>query len=122
MCESWRTLTLSDYKDQVGTIPYRKRLPTALYVHREGLASVGGSLGVVLDQAVVRYQMSAEFNFARMSCAILDSDDGDRARPAGAKAETLVRSEKSCVSGGESPSSLEARLPEFGTKVMNGKV
>ena len=33
-----------------------------------------------------------------------------------------VRSEKSCVIGGESPSSLEARLPEFGTKVMNGKV
>ena len=39
-----------------------------------------------------------------------------------AKAEKLVRSEKTCVSGGESPSSLEARLPEFGTKVMNGKV
>jgi len=34
----------------------------------------------------------------------------------------LVRSEKTCVSEGESPSSLEARLPEFGTKVMNGKV
>jgi hypothetical protein len=39
-----------------------------------------------------------------------------------AKAEILVRSEKTCVSEGESPSSLEARLPEFGTKVMNGKV
>jgi hypothetical protein len=38
------------------------------------------------------------------------------------KAEMLVRSEKTCVSGGESPSSLEAKLPEFGTKVMNGKV
>ena len=34
----------------------------------------------------------------------------------------LVRSEKACVSEGESPSSLEARLPEFGRKVMNGKV
>jgi hypothetical protein len=34
----------------------------------------------------------------------------------------LVRSEKTCVSEGESPSSLEARLPEFGTKVKNGKV
>jgi len=33
----------------------------------------------------------------------------------------LVRSEKTCVSEGESPSSLEARLPEFGTKVMNEK-
>jgi hypothetical protein len=38
------------------------------------------------------------------------------------KAEMLERSEKSCVSGGESPSSLEVRLPEFGTKVKNGKV
>jgi len=26
------------------------------------------------------------------------------------------------VTGGESPSSLEAELPEFRTKVMNGKV
>jgi hypothetical protein len=50
--------------------------------------------------------------------------EGSEAGRAGfkGKAETLVRSEKSCVSGGESPSSLEARLPEFGTKVMNGKV
>jgi hypothetical protein len=39
-----------------------------------------------------------------------------------AKAEMLVRSEKTCVSEGESPSSPEARLPEFGTKVTNGKV
>ena len=38
------------------------------------------------------------------------------------KTESLVRSEKTCVSEGGSPSSLEARLPEFGTKVMNGKV
>jgi hypothetical protein len=38
------------------------------------------------------------------------------------KAEALVRSEKTCVSEGESPSRPEAKLPEFGTKVMNGKV
>ena len=43
-------------------------------------------------------------------------------KPTRAKAEKLVRSEKTCVGEGESPSSLEARLPEFGTKVMNGKV
>ena len=34
----------------------------------------------------------------------------------------LERSEKTCVSEGESPSSSEAKLPEFRTKVMNGKV
>jgi hypothetical protein len=33
-----------------------------------------------------------------------------------------VRSEKACVAEGESPSSLEAKLPEFRTKVMDGKV
>jgi hypothetical protein len=38
------------------------------------------------------------------------------------KSRKQVRSEKSCVTGGESPSSLEAELPEFRMKVMNGKV
>jgi hypothetical protein len=38
------------------------------------------------------------------------------------KAEMLVRSEKTCVSEGESPSSSEAKLPKFGTRVTNGKV
>ena len=37
-------------------------------------------------------------------------------------AETLVRSEKACETGGESPLSLEAKPPEFRAKVMNGKV
>jgi hypothetical protein len=38
------------------------------------------------------------------------------------KSRKQVRSEKACVAEGESPSSLEAKLPEFRTKVMNGKV
>jgi hypothetical protein len=38
------------------------------------------------------------------------------------KAETLVRSEKTWVSEGGSPSSSEGKLLEFGTKGMNGKV
>jgi hypothetical protein len=33
-----------------------------------------------------------------------------------------VRSEKSCVTGGGSPPSLEAKPPAFRAKVMNGKV
>ena len=40
-------------------------MPTALYVHREGLAGLGGSLGAVLDQVVARYQVSAEFNLVK---------------------------------------------------------
>jgi hypothetical protein len=35
---------------------------------------------------------------------------------------TSVRSEKACVIEGESPSSLEAKLPEFRAKAMDGKV
>ena len=53
--------------------------------------------------------------------ALLVISDGLEARVPG-KAEMLVRSEKTCVSGGESPSGLEARLPRFGTRVTNGKV
>jgi len=34
----------------------------------------------------------------------------------------LVRSEKLCAIGGESPPSLAATLPGFGTKELNGKV
>ena len=34
----------------------------------------------------------------------------------------MVRSEKSCVTGGGSPPGLEAKALEFRTKVMNGKV
>lgn len=69
--ESWREVSslgavnLSEYKEQVGQIPYGKRLLTALYVHREGLAGLGGSLGAVLDQVVARYQVSAEFNLVK---------------------------------------------------------
>jgi DNA phosphorothioation-associated putative methyltransferase len=58
-------VNLSEYKEQVGQIPYGKRLPTALYVHREGLASVGGSLGAVLDQVVAQYQVTTEFNLVK---------------------------------------------------------
>ena len=39
-----------------------------------------------------------------------------------AKAERLVRFEKLCVSGGESPPSLVVKPLEFRVKTMNGKV
>jgi hypothetical protein len=54
--------------------------------------------------------------------------NGEYGRPpkanleAKAECRMQVRSEKSCVTGGESPSSLEAELSEFRMKVMNGKV
>jgi hypothetical protein len=58
-------VNLPEYREQVGRIPYGKRLPTALYVHREGLVHLGGSLGAVLDRVVARYQVSAEFNLVK---------------------------------------------------------
>ncbi|HEV2393980.1 MAG TPA: hypothetical protein VG146_16630 [Verrucomicrobiae bacterium] len=58
-------MNLADYQEQVGRVPYGKRLPTALYVHREGLATVGGSLGELLAQIVARYQVTAQFNLAK---------------------------------------------------------
>src|SRR3982751_3665938 len=58
-------MNLNEYREQVGRIPYGQRLPTALYVYREGLVGLGGSLGAVLDQVVARYQVSAEFNLVK---------------------------------------------------------
>ena len=58
-------MDLADNKEHVAWIPYGKRLPTALYVHREGLAGVGGGLGAVLDRVVARYQVSVEFNLVK---------------------------------------------------------
>jgi hypothetical protein len=39
-----------------------------------------------------------------------------------AEGRVMVRSEKSCVTGGESPPSLEAKPPEFRAKAMDRKV
>ena len=58
-------MNLSEFREQVGRIPYGKRLPTALYVHREGLAGLGGELGAVLDQVVARCQITREFNLVK---------------------------------------------------------
>jgi hypothetical protein len=58
-------MNLSEYREQVGRIQYGKRLPKTLYVHREGLAGLEGSLGAMLDQVVARYQVSAQFNVVK---------------------------------------------------------
>ncbi|HZR18716.1 MAG TPA: DNA phosphorothioation-associated putative methyltransferase [Verrucomicrobiae bacterium] len=58
-------MNLAEYRDQVGKIPYGKRLPKALYVHREGLAGLDAELGTVIDQVVARYQVSQEFNLVK---------------------------------------------------------
>ncbi|MCZ7640410.1 MAG: hypothetical protein M5U12_32765 [Verrucomicrobia bacterium] len=37
-------LTLNEYQVALAAIPYGKRLPTALYLHREGLAAAAPEL------------------------------------------------------------------------------
>ena len=55
-------MKLAEYRAQLGRIPFGKRLPTALYVHRDGLANLDGPLGTVLDRLVAHYQVGPEFN------------------------------------------------------------
>jgi hypothetical protein len=58
-------MDLAEYRELVDRIPFGKRLHTAVYIYREGLVGVGGSLGKVLDQVVARYQVSVEFNLVK---------------------------------------------------------
>ncbi|HWW01072.1 MAG TPA: hypothetical protein VNZ64_15350 [Candidatus Acidoferrum sp.] len=58
-------MNLSEYREQVSRIPYGKRLPGALYLHRDGLAELDGGLGEVLNQSVARCDLSAEFNVVK---------------------------------------------------------
>jgi hypothetical protein len=77
-------MNLSQYRAQVRQILYQKRLPTARYVPREGLADMAGSLGAILDQVAASYQASAEFHLLKfrtdevklsfLSCPEFESD------------------------------------------------
>lgn len=58
-------MNLGEYKEQVGQIRCGKRVHNALYIHRERVADVGGSLGAVLDHVVGKYQVSTEFNLVK---------------------------------------------------------
>jgi DNA phosphorothioation-associated putative methyltransferase len=59
------TMNLNEYKELVGRIPFGKRLATALYVHREGLAAFGKSLAEVVEQLAARFEVSAEYNLVK---------------------------------------------------------
>ena len=52
-------------QEQVGQISYGKRVHSAIYVHRAGLADVAGSLGALLDHGVEKYQLPVEFNLVK---------------------------------------------------------
>lgn len=58
-------MNLGEYREQIAQIRCGKRVHNALYVHRYGLADIGGSLGAVLDHVVGKYQVSTEFNLVK---------------------------------------------------------
>ncbi len=55
-------MTLNDYQACLGAVPYGKRLPTAIYLHREGLAGPAPALDRLVSHLADRYQIGPEFN------------------------------------------------------------
>ena len=91
-------MNLADYKEQVRRIPHGKRLPGAVYVHRAGLADLGGSLGALLDQIVARYQISAEFNLVKFRTNELKiSFLGYRSRFSAGSTSSTIRPDGPCA-------------------------
>ena len=119
------------YEYQTGNAGFTQALCTSLQtLGRKPTIVLSSSIQAELDNPYGISKRQAEKtvqDYAR-KCAEAGErkteDGGQRTEDGGrkAKAEMLERSEKTCVSEGESPSSLEVRLPEFRMKVMNGKV
>jgi hypothetical protein len=65
MCDSWPTVNLSEYKEQVGHIPYGKRVHSALYVYRGGGATLGEKVDLLLGGLVKRCEIGPEFNVVK---------------------------------------------------------
>jgi len=55
-------VALNEYQACLAAVPHGKRLPTALYLHREGLASVASELDRLACRLADRYQIGSEFN------------------------------------------------------------
>jgi DNA phosphorothioation-associated putative methyltransferase len=53
---------LRDYQQHLATLPYGKRLPTALYVHRNTDTDLGPELQQLLSTLAARHQLGPEFN------------------------------------------------------------
>ena len=59
-------MNLSEYKEQVGRIPYGKRLPGAVYVWGEGCSNLGTEIGSVLKEVLESCGNWTEFNVVKL--------------------------------------------------------
>ena len=61
-------MKLAEYQELVGSLPFGKRLPTAIYVHREALAATLGPahpLSQFMRQMEIRLQVGPEYNLLK---------------------------------------------------------
>jgi hypothetical protein len=67
MCEGCfeQIMTLAEYRNYVGQIPFGKRLPGALYVYLSGRSPLGAALDSLLQTLVRRYDISNEFDVVK---------------------------------------------------------
>ena len=55
-------MTLAEYQSCLAVLPHGKRLPGAVYLHREGLAVVAPELDRLLQHVAGRYEIGPQFN------------------------------------------------------------
>jgi hypothetical protein len=60
-----REMNLAEYRQHVEAIPYGKRLPSALYVYRDGMSTFGKKLDEMLDLAAQAYGASHFHNIIK---------------------------------------------------------
>jgi hypothetical protein len=65
MCNSLGAMNLGEYREQVGRIPYGKRLPGAVYVLRVAGVGFGERLDSVLKRVEGELEISPEFNVVK---------------------------------------------------------
>lgn len=64
-------MTLNEYQSCLAAVPHGKRLPTALYLHREGLAGAAPELDRWVGRLADRYQIGPEYNVLKFRSAEL---------------------------------------------------
>jgi len=119
---SRRMTSSTSFRSTTGTLGCRVQKHSACLdrVSRARRKALGGTISLA---AVSGFSMRLKCAGYLISASLRKAEIGKaESKNYTRKAEILVRSEKTCVSEGESPSSLEASLPEFGTKVKNGRV
>lgn len=54
-----------EFKALLRTLPFGKRLPSAVYVHREALAAASGRISEVVSELIQVHEIGAEFNIIK---------------------------------------------------------